>query len=784
MPRPSANLLRDLGRLLTRSHDLEETLANVVRLVARWMRASACSIYLLDHDDGERLVLRATRGLNPQAVGRMRIRVGQGIAGRALEERKTIAVPDVRKDPRVHAFPYSGEQRFRSLVAVPLLVRGEPVGVLTARTARVRVFTREQLELLEMIAAQVGSIVLNARLLDRALREAGAGRAGATGVTAHALEARKPGAIMRGIGTSPGVARGPVHVLAPRLDFANLDYRPARTAAAEWRALSRALRETVRQLNDLREAVGARYGEELADVFTTHIMILEDQGFRERLRRQLEVHGNGARALVETLQSYASILATTGDVTMRERAADLEDVLQRAVGELIGVRLHNTKLRHGVIVVAERITPSEFVLLETEKVAGLVTEHGGPTSHAAIFARSLEIPAVSGLPRLTSRLRPDDELIVDGLEGVVIAKPRREQRARYAEIAERYERLRGRLDELRGLPSETRDGRRVRLSANIGGLFDLDLVKRYGAEGVGLLRTEILALSSRGLPDEEEQLRGYLRVAEQIAPDPVTVRCFDLGGDKALPNEPISEANPQLGWRAIRILLDRPELFRTQLRAIVRANARGNLRVMLPMIASLDEVEASRALLEEVCRDLGSARPPLGVMIETPAAVALAEHLAKACDFFSIGTNDLMQYTLATDRENELVAAVYDPFHPGVLSGIAHAAEMARAAGIPCAVCGELGGNPVLAPLLVGMGIVELSMAPFSVLVMRQVVRSMDAAAMEACAREVVRAARASEVRERLTRTYTELGMLDDPDIGGAMRLLLSWRVDRRSGPR
>src|SRR5262245_57861692 len=775
MPRPSANLLRDLGRLLTRSHDLQETLENVVRLVARWMRASACSIYLLDAD-GERLVLRATKGLNPQAVGRMKIRVGQGVAGRALAERKTIAVPDVRLDPRVHAFPYSGEQKFRSLVAVPLLVRGEPLGVLTARTARVRQFPSEQLELLEMIAAQVGSIVLNARLLDRALREAGSGRSAAV----HAFTPRKPGAVLRGIGTSPGVARGPVHLLAARLDLLNLDYRPARTTEAEWRALVRALRETVRQLNDLREAVGERFGEEHADVFTTHIMILEDQGFRERLRRQLGVHGNGERAQVETLQSYASIIPETEDAALRERAADLEDVLQRAVGELDGVRLHNPKLRHGVIVVAERITPSEFVLLETDKVAGLVTEHGGPTSHEAIFARSLEIPAVSGIPRLAARVRPDDELIVDGLEGVVIERPRAPQRAAYAAIAERYERLRGRLDELRERPNVTKDGRAIRLSANIGGLFDLDLVKRYGAQGVGLLRTEILALSSRGLPSEEEQLRGYQRIAEQVAPDPVTIRCFDLGGDKALPDEELYEANPQLGWRAIRILLDRPELFRAQLRAIVRANARGNLRVMLPMIASLDEVEASRALLAEVCGELGASPPPLGAMIETPAAVAIAAHLARTCDFFSIGTNDLMQYTLATDRENERVADRYDPFHPGVLAGIAQAAEAARAAGIPCAVCGELGGNPAVAPLLVGMGIAELSMAPFSVLVMRQVVRTMDAPALEAGAREVARAARAETVRETLRASYAAQGLLDDPDIGPAIRLLLTQRrVDR-----
>ncbi len=779
MARASANFLRDVGRLLTRSHDLAETLENVVRLVARWMHASACSIYVLE-EDGETLVLRATRGLNPEAVGRVRIRVGQGIAGRALEQRETIAVPDVRLEPRVHAVSFSGEQRFRSLVAVPLLVRGEPVGVLTARTARVRVFPPEQLELLEMIASQVGSIVLNARLLDRALRESSPGRRFA----ARALEPLARGTVLRGIGNSPGIARGRVHLMAPRLDLGAIDYEPARTAAAEWRAVERALRETVRQLNDLRSSVGERFGEELADVFTTHIMILEDQGFRAKLRRGVDLHGNSARALVETMQGYAAIFASTPDATVRERAADVEDVLQRAVGELLGVRLHNPPLRQGVIVVAARIAPSEFVLLETEKIAGLVTEHGGPTSHAAIFARSLEIPAVSGVARIAERLRPEDEVIVDGLEGVVIASPTRPQRAEYAAISERYRKTRGRLDELRGLPSETRDGRKIRLSANVGGLSDVDQVKRYGAEGIGLLRTEVFALGARGLPEEDEQERAYLRVATLVAPDPVVIRCFDLGGDKSLPGEAISEANPQLGWRAIRILLDRPEIFRAQLRAIVRANEHGNLRVMLPMIASVDELEASREHLLAVCAELGAAAPPLGVMIETPAAVAIARHLAARADFFSIGTNDLMQYTLATDRENERVAAIYDPFHPGVLLEIQRVADAARAAGIPCSVCGELGGNPVIAPLLIGMGIEELSMAPFSVLVLRQVVRRTDAAAMADCVRDIADAPRGSDVRARLTQAYQTLGLLSDPDLGPVMRLLLGARVDRRPAPR
>jgi phosphotransferase system enzyme I (PtsP) len=775
----SANFLRDVGRLLTRSHDLAETLENVVRLVARWMHASACSIYVLE-EDGQTLVLRATRGLNPQAVGRVRILVGQGIAGRALEQRATIAVPDVRLDTRVQTVSFSGEQRFRSLVAVPLLVRGEPVGVLTARTARVRVFPPEQLELLEMIAAQVGSIVLNARLLDRAQRESAPGRRFAPG----APEPLARGTVLRGIGNSPGVARGRVHLIAPRLDLSAIDYEPARTPAAEFRAVQRALRETVRQLSDLRGEVGERFGEELADVFTTHIMILEDEGFRRKLRRGVDLHGNGARALIETMQGYAAIFAATPDATVRERAADVEDVLQRTVGELLGVRLHNPPLQSGVIVVASSIAPSEFVRLETEKIAGLVTEHGGPTSHAAIFARSLEIPAVSGVARIAARVRPEDELIVDGLEGAVIVGPTRAQRAEYSVISARYRKTRGRLDELRGLPSETRDGHKIRLSANIGGLSDVDLVRRYGAEGIGLLRTEVFALGVRGLPDEEEQHRAYLRVATQVAPDPVVIRCFDLGGDKALPDEAIDEANPQLGWRAIRILLDRPELFRAQLRAIVRANVTGNLRIMLPMIASIDELEASREHLLAVCAELGAATPPLGVMIETPAAVAIAKHLAARADFFSIGTNDLMQYTLATDRENERVAPIYDPFHPGVLAEIQRAVDAARAAGIACSVCGELGGNPVVAPLLIGMGVLELSMAPFAVLVLRQVVRRTDVAVMMDCAREIALAPRSSDVRERLVSSYETLGMFDDRDLGVLMRRLLGVRVDRRSVPR
>jgi phosphotransferase system enzyme I (PtsP) len=776
------DLLHDVGRLLTRSHDLRETLDNVVRLVARRMHASACSIYLCEPDPSW-LVLRATRGLKQKSVGKVRLRVGQGITGSALAAGAPIAVPDVRVDPRMVLFPESGEQKFRSMLAVPLVVGKLPVGVLTFQTRQPHDFKPEEIELLEMIAAQVASIVMNARLLYLASHG---------GVPRPFLAAEREllpfpaGSALRGIASSPGIAIGPVHIQPPALDLEHLDYEPASRKGSEWRAVLRAVRETIRQLTDVRQAVGVRLGEEFADVFTTHIMILEDQGFRERLRARVEAHGDGARALVEVMLEYRELFASLRDQTLRERAADIEEVMRRVVGELVGVRQQGAPLGDGVIVVADRIAPGDFALLETEKIAGIITQHGGPTSHTAIFARSLEIPALSGVPGLLERLQPDDELIVDGIDGQVIVNPTREQRSSFRERAERHARTRARLDELRDLPARTPDGTEVRLSANIGGLYDLEHVAAHGARGIGLFRTEVLVLSARAVPDEEEQYQLYRRIAERVHPEPVTVRCFDLGGDKLFGPDAASEENPQLGWRSVRMLLDRSDVFRSQLRAIARAAEAGNVRVMVPLITTLDEVDAARSLLAAVRAELGSRAPlPFGVMVETPAAASIAAHLAARTDFLSIGTNDLVQYTLGADRENERVAKLFDPFHPAVLSQIARTAEAARAAGIPCSVCGELAANPAGAPLLVGMGVGELSMAPQSISAVRHVVRAVPARLASELARAVVELGRASEVRERLALAYGELGLLDDPDLGARLRNALGQPlVDSPDPPR
>jgi phosphotransferase system enzyme I (PtsP) len=763
------DLLRDVGRLLVRSHDLGETLDNLVRLVARRMRAGVCSIYLLE-DDAQNLVLSATRGLRLEAIGQVRLRIGEGIVGSCLESRRAVAVAHVQQDPRFIAFPEAGEERFRSMLAVPLFVRNHPVGVLTVQTRRTRQFSPEEIDLLETISGQVAAIVLNARLLDRAFH----GEAIAPPKPKPA-ESYAPGSSVRGIAISPGLTQGPIHLQVPPLDLDSLDYRPARSRTTEWRSVERALRETVRQLSDLREAVGERFGEEFADVFTTHIMILEDVGFREKLRRHVFDHGNGSQALVDTMRDYTAIFSAASDPMTKERASDVEDVLRRAIGELLGVQQHNTPLRDGVIVVAERIVPSDFGLLETEKIAAIITEHGGPTSHAAIFARSLAIPSVTGLHGLVERIRPSDRVIVDGLDGAVIVNPTAEQREAHAQKVASFERAVGRLDEFRDLPARTADGVEILLRANIGGLNDLDLVKRSGARGVGLFRTEILALLSRGFPDEEEQVQIYRRVAETVAPDSVTVRTFDLGGDKALPGQVIDEANPQLGWRSIRMLLDLEQVLGAQLRAILRANTPGNLRIMIPMLTSMDELDAARAALQAACGDLGIAEPPpLGVMIETPAAAVIADRIAEQVDFFAIGTNDLVQYMLAVDRENERVAAAYDPFHPAVLMQIRRVADAARAAGIPCSLCGELAGNPIAAPVLIGLGVHELSMTPFGIALVRPVVHRTSAREAVELVAELEQCARASEVRERIALAYTEMGIFDEPELGPMLRELLA----------
>jgi phosphotransferase system enzyme I (PtsP) len=776
-------LLADVAEIVSRSHDLDETLGNVVDLVAKRLDADACSVYLTG-GDLRHLTLSATIGLNRESVGVVELPYGKGLVGLAAKTRQSVVSSHAREHPDYEYFPETGEERFESLMAAPLVVRGTTIGVLVVQTREPREFDRHDVGIFQTCAQLIAPVVINARLLalvgqSPEERERSSEELAHSGLRIPGGTPARPEANVeyRGIPTSRGIAIGPVYRLPTQADFDQLDYTPNPDADREAEDLKRALHEARRELDSMREDLGDQFGPDFAAVFHTHVQILEDTGFVTKLDNEVRASGNALEALRDVLGTYRATFERIEDPYFRDRVIDVEDVGRRVMECLLGVRSHVTGMAPGSIVVADNILPGMFAKLELDKVAALVSEHGGPTSHGAIFARTLEIPAVTGLPGIQEEVRPGEIAIVDGGEGRVYLSPDESLIAEYERAQQRYEVVIEHLDAVRGRPAETRDGRRIRLSANAGLVGDLRLIEKHGAEGVGLFRTEMLAVAHRGFPEEEEQEQLFERVAGALAPNPLTIRTLDLGGDKDLPNVGIAnEENPQLGCRSIRLSLANEPAFRAQLRAILRASAAGNVRLLFPLISSIDELRRARVLLEEAKEQLRRSGAnfdeeiPVGIMIEVPSAAILADVLAQECDFFAIGTNDLTQYTLAVDRGNEHVAHLYDSLHPAVLALIDGSVRAAKRAGISVSLCGEMASNPLAIPILVGLGIAELSSAPGAIPVIKEIVRGLDSGEVVEDARRARAAGSAAEVHAIGAERLRQSGLMDHPDIGPWLR--------------
>ncbi|MGL5099030.1 MAG: phosphoenolpyruvate--protein phosphotransferase, partial [Fusobacteriaceae bacterium] len=506
--------------------------------------------------------------------------------------------------------------------------------------------------------------------------------------------------MIKGIDASPGIAIGKVFLyLEKELD---INLGNCGDTAKEKERLLTGRDKTKSQLQIIREKTAKKLGEDKAAIFDGHITLLEDEDLFDEVVELIEDEGIYAEnALSQGIEGYCEMLANLEDEYLRERAADLRDIAKRWLYNISGMEIVNlSSLPKNTVVVAKDLTPSDTAQLDLENVVAFVTEIGGKTAHSSIMARSLELPAVVGTGNICSQVKSGDSIVVDALKGEIIINPTEEDIAIYSEKREKFFQEKEELKKLKNMEAISKDGTKVGVWCNIGDPSNVAGVLRNGGQGIGLYRTEFLFMNNDRFPTEDEQFEAYKTVAELMEPYPVTIRTMDIGGDKSLPYMQLpKEENPFLGWRALRVCLDRPEILKTQLRALLRSSAHGYVKIMLPMIISLDEVRKAKKIFEECKAELRAAgikfdeTTELGIMVETPAVAFRAKHFAEEVDFFSIGTNDLTQYTLAVDRGNENIAHLYDTYNPGVLEAIKMSIEGAHEKGINISMCGEFAGD-------------------------------------------------------------------------------------------
>lgn len=586
-----------------------------------------------------------------------------------------------------------------------------------------------------------------------------------------ATKASKTERTYQGIGVSPGVAHGQIYVFSTAEEVVPEYEVTAEQIPGEVTRFEKALIATRQQLHELQQRIATGIGSAApSSILDVHVSITEDPALIEPVITGLEKQNKNVEFVFSAVaQKYIKTLAELPDEYLRERAVDVQDVTRRILRNLLG-REHRllTNLPPNTIVIADDLSPSDTTSLDRQNVIGFATDVGSHTSHSAIVARSMNLPAVVGLRNLSQHVHDGQRAILDGFSGSLIVEPSEQTLFVYGQLAVKRQTVRDRLAALRELPAETKDGHRVALSGNIELPSDVPAVLQAGAEGVGLFRTEFLYLNRSNFPTEQEQFVKYLQVAKAVKPHSVIIRTLDIGGDKFHSEDmtPL-ETNPFLGFRAIRFCLANIDVFEAQLRAILRASAEGNVMIMYPMISGVAEVIQANKVLRQIMADLKTEGVPfdekikVGAMIEVPSAAMTAEMIATEVDFFSIGSNDLIQYTLAVDRVNEKVANLYEPTHPAILRLIRNCVEAAHNNGIWVGVCGEMAGDPIYAPLLIGMGVDELSIAASSLPRVKEIIRRMNLTEAQELAGAALHATRGSEVLSMLTALIQRI----DPDL-------------------
>ena len=701
-----------------------------------------------------------------------------------IEKGEAVGVTDAISHPRYKYFPETGEERYHTFLGVPVQDgRNKPIGVLVVQTLTRRKFTKSEARLLKTAANQVAQILSHFRLREtlatkekereeyrRRMIEANRQlkdyeKVGGKTRVAAPIKVRRPRLV--GLPAAPGFAIGVAHVVGTFMSTIDRNAR-ARDLKTEQKRLEEALTRALTELGALKARMAPLMADSDLKIFDGHRMILEDEEFVGRVRETVEQGFAAESALFRVIDELSAQMLNVADGYLRERATDFRDVGHRVLRHL---RQEDGKgaFVKPTIIVAEELTLSQLTLVSHENLVGIALQSGGVTSHAAILARSFEIPTVVGVESSDgSGGRGRHHWCSTEIPASSTSTRAPEVEKDYVALTKRYEDFKRELMEDAEEPAATRDGHRVRLYANIALYNDVPLALEYGAEGVGLLRSEFSFLTYEDFPDEDQQIALYSRMLQAFGQRPVTIRTLDIGADKYPPYMRVPrEENPFLGWRSIRISLEMPELFKVQLRAILRAATRFNVRIMFPMISSLEELRRAKELLAEAQAELynegldHNPKVPVGIMVEVPSAVWLAPRLAPMVDFFSIGTNDLIQYLLAADRNNPKVAHLYEAFHPAVISAISEVVNVARAADKEVGICGEMASDPLATLLLVGIGLDELSLSPLFIPVVRKALREVDYQTARQVAREVLQMGSVQEIKGYLVERYRDLGLIN-----------------------
>ena len=755
--------LRQIVTEVSKSADLRTALDLIARRVQSVLDVSVCSVYVLAGDQTPEtepaLVLQATEGLNKAKVGQVSLGLEEGLVGLVARRAEVINLEDASTHPAFKFVSDIGEEPYHGFMGVPIIHRGEVLGVLVVQARERRRFSDDQESFVVTLATQLASAIRHARASGELTR---------TG--------NEPGEFdstfsARGLPGSPGVVFGTAVVVADGQSLELVEDREVDDVDHELAVLDSAIEAVRQEFEQLKiDFARASGSEEENLLFDAFIRMLSGGSLVEAIEQHIAAGKWAGAALRDAIAEHAAVFEQMSDAYLRERAQDIRDLGNRVLHKLHAESAGPTDWPEQIVLVGNDLSASHLAEVPTERLVGIVSSTGSGSSHLAILARALGVPAAMGVSDLpVSRLR-GKEVVVDGYRGLVVVRPRGSLREEMLRLAREEAELTEELAALRDEPALTSDGVRVAMHVNIGLLSDMAPSLTVGAEGIGLYRTEVPFQIRKQFPGEEEQAHIYREALETFAGKPVVLRTLDVGGDKPLSYFPIREDNPFLGWRGIRLVLDHPEIFLTQLRAMLKASAGlNNLHILLPMISAVDELDQSLAYIDqavdEVTEEIGEIeRPKVGVMIEVPSAVYQADALARRCDFLSIGTNDLTQYLLAIDRNNERVASRYDALHPAVLSAVRDVCEAGARQDCDVAVCGELSGDPLGAVLLLGLGIHSLSMSAGSLPRIKWVIRSFSHAEARALLDQAMRCERPAEVRTLLNQALVDRG------LGGLIR--------------